>query len=71
MAGFPILKEGWGKDEYMQRFQEASANGGNPIKGPLLVLQGEGDYNIDVHVTTAAVEKTSNANPNESISYII
>ncbi|KAF2438377.1 alpha/beta-hydrolase [Karstenula rhodostoma CBS 690.94] len=71
MAGFPILKDGWEKNEYIQRFQAATGNGGKPIKGPLLVIQGDNDFNIDVRTTTAAVEKTATANPKESISYAI
>ncbi|KAJ4344390.1 uncharacterized protein N0V89_012130 [Didymosphaeria variabile] len=71
MADFPILKEGWEQNEYVQRFQEATGVGGKPIKGPLLVIQGDNDSNINVQTTTAAVETTGTANPTESISYII
>lgn len=71
MAGFPILKEGWEQNEYVQRFQKATGTGGKPIKGPLLVIQGDNDANIDVRTTTAAVKTTGSANPKESISYII
>ncbi|EAT82558.1 hypothetical protein HBH56_111660 [Parastagonospora nodorum] len=71
MAGFPILKDGWEKNEYVLRYQNATGNGGKPIKGPLLVIQGDNDANIDVRTTTAAVEKTATVNPKESISYAI
>jgi alpha-beta hydrolase superfamily lysophospholipase len=71
MAGFPILKDGWEKNEYVLRYQNATGSGGKPIKGPLLVIQGDNDANIDVRTTTAAVEKTATVNPKESISYAI
>ena len=71
MAGFPILKNGWEKNEYALRYQNATGSGGKPIKGPLLVIQGDNDANIDVRTTTAAVEKTATVNPKESISYAI
>jgi alpha-beta hydrolase superfamily lysophospholipase len=71
MAGFPILNDGWEKNVYIQRFVNATGNGGKPIKGPLLIIQGDNDANIDVHTTTAAVEKTATINPKESISYAI
>lgn len=70
MAGFPILKEGWEQNEFVKRFQNATGNGGKPIKGPLLVIQGDNDFNIDVRTTTAAIEKTATVNPKESISYL-
>ena len=71
MAGFPILKEDWEQNEYVKRYQEATGVGGKPIKGPLLVIQGDSDFNINVRTTTAAVETTGTASPDESISYII
>jgi alpha-beta hydrolase superfamily lysophospholipase len=71
MAGFPILREGWQTNSYIQRFQNDTGNGGKPIKGPLLVLQGNSDANIDVSTTTAAVEKTAAVNRGESISYAL
>ncbi len=71
MAGFPIMNDNWEQNEYVQRYQNATSNGGRPIKGPFLVIQGEADFNIAVETTTAAVKATASVNPNESIDYAI
>lgn len=71
MAGFPILKDGWENNTYIKRYNNDTGNGGKPIKGPLLVIQGNSDINIDVGTTTAAVGRTAAVNPRESISYAI
>ena len=70
LIDFPMLKEDWTRNEYMQRFQEATANGGKPIKGPMLVIQGDKDPLMYAHVTTSAVEQTVAVSPGESISYM-
>ncbi|PVH91171.1 alpha/beta-hydrolase [Periconia macrospinosa] len=71
MAGFQILKDGWEQNEFVQRYQAATSAGGKPIKGPLLVQQGDADINIYVQTTTAAVDKTASASPKESITYLV
>ncbi|KAL9114995.1 MAG: hypothetical protein Q9227_001239 [Pyrenula ochraceoflavens] len=66
-----ILKPHWRENNYVRQWQSLAANGGKPIAGPLLVVQGETDPIIHVETTTAAVRDTANKFPETSIEYVI
>lgn len=53
----------------MQDFIHRTSNGGRPISGPLLVLQGLADTNIDPGTTNRAVTVTCSAYPRSQIRY--
>ena len=63
------LKVGWQNNTSVQKYQAANINGGQEIRGPLLVIQG-GDDPIVYHPTVEyAVNKTLEKFPNSQIEY--
>ncbi|KAL9619655.1 MAG: hypothetical protein Q9160_005761 [Pyrenula sp. 1 TL-2023] len=66
-----ILKPGWRENTYVKQWQSVASNGGKPIAGPILVVQGETDPIIDTKTITAAVNATAEASPDASIEYVI
>ena len=69
LMGVQLLQSGWTENPYVRKYQALSSNGGKEIKGPLLVIHGEGDPNLNVAVTTKAVEETLHAYPQSKIEY--
>ena len=60
----------WQHTEHMKAFVNLTINGGRPISGPLLVLQGEADPDLRFNVTTAAVNSTCERYPQSELEYI-
>ncbi|KAL8867832.1 MAG: hypothetical protein Q9174_005400, partial [Haloplaca sp. 1 TL-2023] len=50
----PLLLPHWRQNPQIQDFISKTSNGGKPIAGPLLVLQGLSDANIDAETTSRA-----------------
>ena len=69
-TGFEAIKPDWRNNTHIQKFVASTANGGKKISGPLLVIQGELDPNMNVNTTTNAVEKTAKAFPESQLQYI-
>ncbi|KAK5165965.1 uncharacterized protein LTR77_008889 [Saxophila tyrrhenica] len=66
-----LLKPGWDTTPAMQEFQNLTGNGGRPISGPMLVLQGTGDVVITTNLTTHFVKETCALYPNSEIEYAL
>ncbi|KAL8989948.1 MAG: hypothetical protein Q9169_008242 [Polycauliona sp. 2 TL-2023] len=59
------------QNEYVLAYNELVRIGGNPIVGPMLVIQGTADTLIPANITSKYVNMTSERNPDESIEFII
>ena len=70
LLGIELLKPDWRTNFHIQEFVRKTANGGKKILGPLLVLQGLSDTNIDPFTTTEGVRDTRNAYPESQLRYI-
>ena len=70
LMGVQLLKSDWTENPFVQKFQQATINGGKRIQGPLLVLHGELDPGLNVEVTTDAVNETMERFPSSQIEYI-
>lgn len=64
-----LIKPGWWHTPYMQVFQNLTGNGGQPIAGPILVLQGTSDNAVPEPVTSIAVNETCAAYPDSQLEY--
>ena len=67
--GIPILQPSWRQNRFLRDFIARTANGGKPIAGPLLVLQGLADSTIDPGTTTRAVQNTCNKYPQSQLQF--
>ncbi|KAL8999189.1 MAG: hypothetical protein Q9188_005944 [Gyalolechia gomerana] len=65
-----LYQPAWYDTAYAKRFFDLTSNGGQPVAGPLLVLQGEGDPEIPLPITSNAVNLTCRAHPNSQIQYL-
>lgn len=70
LSGFQLLNNDWMQNEFVQKYINITLNGGKDIGGPLLVIQGESDPNMNVNTTTSAVNKLVQAFPNASVQYM-
>ncbi|KAL8716264.1 MAG: hypothetical protein Q9220_000169 [cf. Caloplaca sp. 1 TL-2023] len=69
LLGIELLKPNYAQDPHLRDFVSRTSNGGKEIAGPLLVLQGLADVNVDADVTTRAVRDTCNAFPESRLEY--
>ena len=60
----------WYEDPQVKNFFNMTANGGRPIRGPMLVLQGEADTSVPPPSTTQGVNLTCARYPHAQIQYI-
>ncbi|KAL8941348.1 MAG: hypothetical protein Q9216_002287 [Gyalolechia sp. 2 TL-2023] len=65
-----LYQPAWYDTPYARRFFDLTSNGGQPIAGPMLVLQGEGDPEIPLPITSNAVNLTCRAHPESQIQYL-
>ena len=70
MVGFQLLVDNWMSNPYVVRYVELTLNGGEKIGGPLLVIQGEDDPNMNFTTTTSAVNKLAQAYPSSQLEYL-
>lgn len=56
---------------YAGAYVNLAANGGRPISGPLLVLQGEADPVVTLEPTTKVVDQTCDLYPQSQLEYAI
>lgn len=66
-----ILKDGWNLTESAQWYNNFSSNGGKPVAGPLLIIQGDSDPNAYEPATTAGVKETCEKYPDSQIDYSV
>lgn len=71
MTGYPAVKDDWRSNPTLQEFVDRTSNGGKPIGGPLLVIQGDSDPNINIDTTTDAVNRTRQAYPDATLQYAV
>lgn len=65
-----LLRADWRSDFYVQLFQNLTRNGGKPIAGPLLVLQGEADRTVPAPVTSKWVNRTCDLGFGSQLEYV-
>lgn len=65
------VRPDWVESLYISPYVNLTANGGRPISGPMLVLQGTADPIINDTVTTAAVDETCRLYPESEIEYAV
>ena len=70
MVGFQLLVDDWMSNPYVVNYVELTLNGGKKIGGPLLVIQGEDDPNMNFTTTTSAVNKLAQAYPSSQLEYL-
>lgn len=70
LSGSGLLRQEWKSDFYVQAFQNLTGNGGRPIAGPLLVIQGEADETIPAPVTEKWVNRTCELYPDSQLQYV-
>ena len=61
----------WQHSFWAQAFENLTVNGGLPIAGPLLVIQGDADQAIPFDVTTDAYNNTCSLFPDSQIEYTV
>ena len=71
MTGFQTLQDNGKENTYLQRFVQLTAASRKEIGGPLLVIQGGADEDMNVDTTSDAVEKIWNAFPDVQLQYVI
>lgn len=64
-----LFKDDWNKTWYFDAFNNLTHNGGKPFAGPMLVLQGTADSSVNPNGTTAAVNATCRAYPDNALEY--
>ena len=70
LTGFQLLVDDWMSNPYVEKYIGLTSNGGKEIGGPLLVIQGEDDPNMNVTTTTSAVNKLAQAYPGSQLEYV-
>ena len=65
-----LLKADWRSDFYVQSFQNLTRNGGKPIAGPLLVIQGEVDEIVPYPLTTKWINRTRELGYGSQLEYV-
>ncbi|MCJ1471005.1 hypothetical protein MMC07_009653 [Pseudocyphellaria aurata] len=66
-----LVRSNWSETFYPRAFSELSQNGGQPIAGPLLILQGADDPAVLADLVTKYVNQTCDLYPNSQLEYII
>lgn len=71
LVGIELLRRDWRDNQYVKAYVDMTANGGKQISGPLLVIQGELDPNMNATVTSTAVEHTCKRFPESQMEYVL
>ncbi|KAL8941735.1 MAG: hypothetical protein Q9216_002063 [Gyalolechia sp. 2 TL-2023] len=69
LLGIDLLKPDYAQNPQLQDFIRKTANGGKKIAGPMLVLQGLLDVNLDANAATRAVQESCKAFPQSQVQY--
>lgn len=70
MTGFQVLRDDWRTNAHLEEYVKSITSGGREIRGPLLVVQGEQDPNVDIKMTTSAIDKTIQAFPHSQLQFV-
>ena len=70
LIGFQLMKDDWKENIWVKKFVDETSNWGKRIGGPLLVLQGEADPNMNVNTTTTAVEKLMEVDQEAQVKFV-
>ena len=65
-----VLQSNWTQSWFFDAFNRLASNGGKPVAGPLLVLQGTADPLIPKTITDYAVNETCQLYPDSSLTYL-
>lgn len=65
-----LIKPAWYDTLYVRNYYNSTSNGGQPIGGPMLVLQGEADLAILPQITNQAVNTTCASYPKSKLEYL-
>ena len=65
-----LLRDDWMNNNHIQEFQKLTANGGKRIEGPLLVIHGDSDPNLNFTVSKTAVENTMSKFPHSQLKFV-
>ena len=66
-----MLRPGWQNNPHLQKYQSIAANGGQEIRGPMLVIQGADDPIVSAQSVTDGITKTLKLFPASQIEYHI
>lgn len=69
LLGIDLLKPSYAQNPALRDFISKTSNGEKAIGGPLLVLQGLADVNLDAGTATQAVQATCRAFPKSQLEY--
>jgi len=64
-----LLQPDWKQDPFVHDFVNKTSNGGKPIAGPLLVLHGLADTDLDPETTEQAIQATYLAYPRRQLRF--
>lgn len=65
------VKPGLVNSTWLQRFDDLTTNGGKPVAGPLLLIQGSADVLVKVEATDVGVNDTCTAYPQSPLEYVV
>ena len=65
-----LLRDGCFADERFERYLHEVENGGREIGGPLLVIHGESDFQVNIKGTVDAVEETKRLFPDSQLEFV-
>lgn len=64
-----LVRSDYLESSWMQLYANLTENGGNPISGPMLVIQGTADPGVSYRATTEGVNKTCATYPESELEY--
>jgi hypothetical protein len=71
VPGDQVYLEGWQEDHAIQEYVKLGRPGGRKVKGPMLIISGEGDLVALIEYSKAAVERTCKVmDKKESLEYV-
>ena len=70
LAGIKLVKSDWKEDWCVRDYIARTASGGQKIGGPLLVIQGEVDPNMNPATTKVAMDKTRAVDPDANFELV-
>lgn len=65
------VKDGFTNSTWLHLFADLTTNGGKPVAGPLLLIQGTADVLVKVEATDVGVNDTCTAYPSSELEYIV
>lgn len=69
LIGAQLIKEGWQNHTAVQAWQNTYANGRKPFRGPMLIVEGDGDPAVQSYALEAAIMDTIQQYPDSQLQY--